>query len=766
MLRESSGIADVVILARGYRTITAPQELRALGFARNQCLVPTLLLPVHTTDGGNSLYTHRPNLPRVIKNRRKRNPDGSFKAEVIKYELPKDAGIRLDCPPSCRPMLADPSIRLWITEGIKKADALASHQLCAIALLGVWNFKGKNEFGATVFLADWDYIALKGREICIVFDSDVMLKPEVRKALDRLIEHLRRKGAQVRAIFLPSTNGEKIGVDDYLLTHSVAELEGLINTPRPQPQPAPPQVELLDCAPPVIHRPLALVNGRAYAAIWPYVSVTVSEALDEDGNIIKYEEPKIHTEQRLLILRDDSMTFGDGGFEPMKNLGLEVSLPEIPPNDRLWSSAAVKAYRNGARPVLADVFNRIAEVVSRFIDFDHSLADQRTMSELVACYIISTWFLVAFNVIGFLWPNGERGSGKTQLLTIIAELSYLGQMILAGGSYASLRDLADYGATLCFDDAENLADPKKTDPDKRALLLAGNRRGNTVPLKEMSADKKWRTRHVHTYCARCFSAIRLPDPTLASRTIIIPLVRTADRHKANADPLAYDLWPHDRRMLIDDLWAMALAHLPEMSKHEAAVNMRAKLIGRNLEPWRPILAVAACLEDKGVKGLWERMEKLALVYQGERQEMESTDLTVLVVRAICKCLVPECDVSTFCDVVTFFVETQKTFLKTSQITETAKQIAEDEELGIDVELIVEKRIGWILKKLRVTKYREPGTGKRGWMISPFEMQGYVNSYGLYTPEKTSQNDKTSQPENDNGQVALGNASDERETFEL
>ena len=360
MLRDGSGIAEAVILARGYRTITDPQELRTLGFASNQCLVPTLLLPVHTTDGGNSLYTHRPDLPRIVENRRKRNPDGSFKTGVIKYELPKDAGIRLDCPPNCRAMLANPAIRLWVTEGIKKADALASHLLCALALLGVWNFKGKNEFGATVFLADWDYIALKGREICIVFDSDVMRKPAVRKALDRLIEHLHRKGALVRAVYLPAADGGKIGVDDYLLNHSAADLEGLIDAPRPQPQPAPPQVELLDCAPPVIHRPLALVNGRAYAAIWPYVSVTVTEAFDNEGNIIKYEEPKTHTEQRLLILRDDAMTFGGDGFEPMKNLGMEVSLPEIPPNDRLWSSAAVKAYRAGVRPALADVFNRIA----------------------------------------------------------------------------------------------------------------------------------------------------------------------------------------------------------------------------------------------------------------------------------------------------------------------------------------------------------------------------------------------------------------------
>ena len=35
-----------------------------------------------------------------------------------------------------------------------------------------------------------------------------------------------------------------------------------------EPQPAPPLVELLDAPPPVMRRPLALVDGRAYAVAW------------------------------------------------------------------------------------------------------------------------------------------------------------------------------------------------------------------------------------------------------------------------------------------------------------------------------------------------------------------------------------------------------------------------------------------------------------------------------------------------------------------
>jgi hypothetical protein len=59
--------------------------------------------------------------------------------------------------------------------------------LCAIALLGVWNWRGTNDHGGKALLPAWDYIALNGgRRAYIVFDSDVMLKPGVYKAMLRL----------------------------------------------------------------------------------------------------------------------------------------------------------------------------------------------------------------------------------------------------------------------------------------------------------------------------------------------------------------------------------------------------------------------------------------------------------------------------------------------------------------------------------------------------------------------------------------------------
>src|SRR5512143_61125 len=106
-LKTGSLINDAVIQARGYRTITQTAELDGLGFARAQQRPPGLLIPLWTTDGKNSLCIYRPDNPRVVEDRHKRNPDGTFPNRVVKYEMPKGAGVRLDCPPACQPRLKD-----------------------------------------------------------------------------------------------------------------------------------------------------------------------------------------------------------------------------------------------------------------------------------------------------------------------------------------------------------------------------------------------------------------------------------------------------------------------------------------------------------------------------------------------------------------------------------------------------------------------------------------------------------------------------------
>lgn len=481
-------------------------------------------------------------------------------------------------------------------------------------------------------------------------------------------------------------------------------------------------VQLLDSAPPILRRPLTLIDGRAYAAAWLNVQRTTSRSVDpKTGAIVDHDPPLVSVESVMMIVRDDGQSFAEvplPGTRPLSEMGLDVRLPAPVPPGREWSGAGVKRFLSGERPDPAEVFGRVVSVIDRFVDFARSIASQEIMCEMVACYVFATYMLEALNVMGYLWSTGEKGSGKTVLLIVVTELGYLGQLVLAGSSYPCLRDLADYGATLGFDDAEEVMDVRRTDPDKRTLLLAGNRRGATIAVKELVGEK-WETRHVNTFCPRQFSAIRLPDDVLGSRSIITPLVRSGDPRRAKANPMDPVDWPTERRRLVDDLWAVGLAHLAEIPKYDRLAAEHAKLCGRQLDPWRGILARAFWLEDRhGVKGLYERMEKLSQDYQAERGDIEETDRTRVLFRALLR-LSKE------------WTNEECRTIQPKTVSDAMNDIARDEDLADpDKPFTTPRKVGWLLKRHRFKKSAERSEKGKLWEMTREEIVKAASAYGV------------------------------------
>lgn len=196
MLLEESGIDPEVAEARGYHTVEKKVELEQLGFRRTQRKVPALLAPVYSPTGEISTYQIRPDQPRI-------NSEGN----PVKYETPGGSRMRFDVHPFMRDKLDDPSVPLFVTEGVKKGDSLVSRGLCAVTLLGVWNFRGTNDKGGKTVLAEWEYVAFNGRRVYIVFDSDIMIKPGVYRAMVRIKTFLEFREAEVRIISLTTANG-------------------------------------------------------------------------------------------------------------------------------------------------------------------------------------------------------------------------------------------------------------------------------------------------------------------------------------------------------------------------------------------------------------------------------------------------------------------------------------------------------------------------------------------------------------------------------
>jgi hypothetical protein len=225
------GIAPDVAHERGYVRIQSERQLSAYtqSLTLKQQQIPGLLIPVYQL-GNPTPYEHvlRPDKPRI----------DDYTGKPIKYEWPARVPLVLDVLPCYREALHDPTIPIWITEGAKKADALASafgSSLVPMNINGVWAWKHPHKDGSSHPLDDFDQVAWNGRQVVLAFDNDVTRNPKVQQALRALTKHLKGRGALVRVLVLPD-DGEKLGVDDALAGGMTADdLRSLVRDDLPQP---------------------------------------------------------------------------------------------------------------------------------------------------------------------------------------------------------------------------------------------------------------------------------------------------------------------------------------------------------------------------------------------------------------------------------------------------------------------------------------------------------------------------------------------------
>lgn len=110
---------------------------------------------------------------------------------------------------------ADASIGLYISEGEKKSAIACKRGFPCIGLTGVdcWSRKGG------IPLPQWDEFDLVGREVVIIFDSDITHKPAVKSAERRLAHMLSARKARVFCLRL--SEDLFTGFDNFLNnTHS------------------------------------------------------------------------------------------------------------------------------------------------------------------------------------------------------------------------------------------------------------------------------------------------------------------------------------------------------------------------------------------------------------------------------------------------------------------------------------------------------------------------------------------------------------------
>ena len=208
ILFEQSAIDPQVAAERGVWTVTRGRDLPKTYSRRQKQRVPGMLFTVHRP-GGETATIFRPDEPRPDK------PGHKYEQECKHLG---GSGNVLDVHPSIRHLVDDPRVPVVFVEGTKKGDSMVSAaraagtDLLIVAISGVWNWVSNGEP-----IPDMFDIPVKGRRTLIGYDSDMVRKPEVQGAAERLAEHLTQRGADLEIVYLPDQDdGSKTGADDFL----------------------------------------------------------------------------------------------------------------------------------------------------------------------------------------------------------------------------------------------------------------------------------------------------------------------------------------------------------------------------------------------------------------------------------------------------------------------------------------------------------------------------------------------------------------------
>lgn len=215
---HSSAISDAVITERGYYSLVPGDMANASSLlgVKPATVKPAmhggaLVIPLRRLGEDPPYgYVLRPDLPVNGSNGRPR-----------KYLYPSGLTNIFDVLPRHRDALGDPSLPLWLTEGAKKADSLATafdNQIVVVNLNGVHGWRTTNDNGGKVASPDMQQIAFNGRDVIICPDGDYKTNAHVQQAINTLARLLAARGdTMVYLCSLPQDPNEaKMGVDDYL----------------------------------------------------------------------------------------------------------------------------------------------------------------------------------------------------------------------------------------------------------------------------------------------------------------------------------------------------------------------------------------------------------------------------------------------------------------------------------------------------------------------------------------------------------------------
>ena len=282
------------------------------------------------------------------------------------------------------------------------------------------------------------------------------------------------------------------------------------------------------------------------------------------------------------------------------------------------SKAAILFVRGQCEaPGWSEVYSEVKAAIKRFVnlDFDSRLYD------VVACWVLATYFQEALNVLPFLYAYGASGTGKTRLLFTAVYLARHGFMATDPSEASIFRTAEAFKPTLGIDESLIGAAAWK-------LIRTAFKKGLYVPRVEQTKRKEFVLSLFETFMPVAFSSTEMPKELGGcdadeARAIFIFM-------KQMPDPIGRDPEPEDFKEVRDRLYLIRLGRANEALKALQEVSaLQLPFGGHEREVWLPLLTMAKLVG----KDVFHNVLSYAVDFYGVKAQLQNVQERT-VVRAL------------------------------------------------------------------------------------------------------------------------------------
>ena len=271
-------------------------------------------------------------------------------------------------------------------------------------------------------------------------------------------------------------------------------------------------------------------------------------------------------------------------IDSAKNFGIILTHQET--IDSKLSLSNFVNYVEGKVVKANDVFNRIKALFEKFV------VVQKEFLNVIVCYIMMTYIYVLFQVIPYLWLNGERGTGKSTIMKIMSKLCF-NAMFCSNVNPANIfRQIDNDGSTIILDEFE-----KMYGEDKQEIIKILNQGFNIDGVVPRCVGQNNKIKKFRSFSPKIMGGISNIDDVLFERVIKYTTVKVKD--------VKITKYREDNNVkrtvdnLVDDLYIFGYIYADQIKNiyDNAEVSFEGYSL-REDDLWNPLLCIAKVIDEE------------------------------------------------------------------------------------------------------------------------------------------------------------------------